>query len=82
MAELTKEEKIAKRVEENKKALAEKIAADTKAGFLNPFDDGVNYEHFLKACGGADKAAKYCEGKLTKEQIEFLVEDLKHYKQK
>ena len=82
MAELTKEEKIAKRVEENKKALEAKIAADTKAGFLNPFDAGVNYEHFLKACGGVDKAAKYCEGKLEKERIEFLIEDLKHYKQK
>ena len=80
MAELTKEELIAKRINNQKKELADKIAADTKAGFLNPFDKGVNYEDFLKACKGDENVAKYCEGKLTKEQIEWLIEDLKLYK--
>ncbi len=48
--------------------------------FVNPFDKGVNYEMFLKAIGS--KTIKtYCKGKLTIEQIEWLIEDLKHYKQ-
>ena len=48
--------------------------------FVNPFDVGVNYEHFEKALGNK-KIETYCKGKLTKEKIDFLVEDFKHYKQ-
>ena len=48
--------------------------------FVDPFKTGVNYEMFLKAVGS--KTIKtYCKGKLTEEQIEWLIEDLKHYKQ-
>lgn len=47
--------------------------------FVNPFEQGVNYADFLKAVGS--KTIKtYCKGKLTVEQIEWLIEDLKHYK--
>ena len=47
--------------------------------FCNPFDKGVNYDMFLKALG--TKTVKtYCKGKLTDEQIEWLINDLKHYK--
>ena len=47
--------------------------------FVNPFEVGVNYDMFLKALG--TKTVKlYCKGKLTEEQIEWLIEDLKHYK--
>ena len=47
--------------------------------FCNPFETGVNYDMFLKALG--TKTVKlYCKGKLTEEQIEWLIEDLKHYK--
>lgn len=47
--------------------------------FINPFKTGVNYEMFLKALG-AKTIKTYCKGKLTEEQIEWLIEDLKHYK--
>lgn len=47
--------------------------------FCNPFEAGVNYEMFVKALG--TKSVKtYCKGKLTDEQIEWLINDLKHYK--
>lgn len=46
--------------------------------FVNPFDDGINYDVFLKACDGNVK--EYCEGKLTPEQIEWLENDLTYYK--
>ena len=47
--------------------------------FVNPFEPGVNYDMFLKALG--TKTVKlYCKGKLTEEQIDWLIEDLKHYK--
>jgi hypothetical protein len=49
--------------------------------FVNPFEAGVNYKIFCEAKG--DKTVKeYCEGKLTAEQIEWLENDLTHYKQK
>ena len=46
--------------------------------FVNPFDKGVNYAEFEKALGNK-KIETYCKGKLSKEQIDFLVEDFKHY---
>lgn len=47
--------------------------------FCNPFEPGINYDIFLKALG--TKTVKlYCKGKLTDEQIEWLINDLKHYK--
>ena len=47
--------------------------------FCNPFDKGVNYEIFVKALG--TKTVKtYCKNYLTNEQIEWLINDLKHYK--
>lgn len=49
--------------------------------FVNPFERGVNYEMFLDAVG-SEKVEDYCKDKLTKEQIDWLIEDLKHYKQK
>jgi hypothetical protein len=47
--------------------------------FCNPFESGVNYEMFVKALG--TKTVKtYCKNYLTNEQIEWLINDLKHYK--
>ena len=46
--------------------------------FVNPFDKNVNYAEFEKALGNK-KIETYCKGKLSKEQIDFLVEDFKHY---
>jgi len=48
--------------------------------FVNPFEQGVNYAEFEKALGNK-KIETYCKGKLSQEQIDFLVEDFKHYKQ-
>ena len=47
--------------------------------FVNPFEVGVNYDMFTKALG--TKTVKtYCKNYLTNEQIEWLINDLKHYK--
>jgi hypothetical protein len=56
--------------------MAKKQTENTE--FVNPFEAGVNYETFLNAVG-SEKVKDYCEGKLTKEQIEWLENDLKHY---
>lgn len=49
--------------------------------FVNPFEVGVNYKMFTEALNGVS-VKDYCKGKLTDEQINWLIEDLKHYKQK
>jgi hypothetical protein len=49
--------------------------------FVNPFEAGVTYPVFLEA-KGKQTVKEYCEGKLTAEQIEWLENDLTHYKQK
>lgn len=48
---------------------------DKEENFLNPFDTGVTYAEFQKALG-KKSVAEYCEGKLEKEQIEFLEKEL------
>jgi hypothetical protein len=48
--------------------------------FLNPFDSGVNYKDFLESIPKGSTVEKHCKDKLTDEQIEFLINDLKHYK--
>lgn len=47
--------------------------------FVNPFEQGVTYEMFLAAM---DKTSieEFCKGHLTDEQINWLKEDLTHYK--
>jgi hypothetical protein len=47
--------------------------------FLNPFKSGVTYVQFLKAVG-KKTISEYCENKLTKEQIEWLENDIKSIK--
>jgi len=48
---------------------------------VNPFESGVNYKIFLEALG-SNKVEDYLKDTCTKEQIEWLTEDLKHYKTK
>lgn len=55
--------------------------ADEKVTFLNPFTEGVNYEDFLKEVG-KKSVAEYCKGNLTKEEIEWLENDIKLIKTK
>ena len=52
-----------------------------KVDFVNPFEDGVSYVEFLEAVG-KKTVEEYCKGKLEKDQLEWLIEDLKHFKQK
>ena len=61
------------------KKLNSEISADIKAGFLNPFKAGVTYEVFLKAVGQKSITA-YCKNNLTKEQIQWLENDIKKIK--
>jgi hypothetical protein len=51
-----------------------------KEKFINPFDKGVSYETFLKAIPKTKTIAEYCKGKLEKEQIEFLENEIKSIK--
>ncbi len=48
---------------------------------VNPFEDGVNYKEFLEALG-SNKIEDYLKDVCSKEQIEWLIEDLKQYKNK
>lgn len=47
--------------------------------FVNPFEDGVTYEQFLKAKGNKS-IEDYCNENLTKEQIETLKNEINKLK--
>lgn len=49
--------------------------------FVNPFNEGVNYKMFLDAKGD-QSVEDYCAGKLTQDEIKWLIEDLKFYTNK
>lgn len=51
-----------------------------KVEFVNPFDFGVTYDAFLKAIPSGVTVEKYCEKHLEKDQLEWLLNDLKHLK--
>jgi len=59
----------------------EKQTEPTKGKFLNPFTEGVNYVQFLDAVG-KKTVEEYCKGNLEPEKIEWLVNDLTHFKTK
>lgn len=48
--------------------------------FVNPFNEGVSYEEFLKSIPNGITLKDYCKSELTKEQIEWLENDINHYK--
>lgn len=48
---------------------------------VNPFESGIDYKMFLEALG-SNKIEEYLKDTCTKEQIEWLIEDLKHYTNK
>lgn len=60
--------------------MAKKEKTESVSEFVNPFAPGVSYKEFVEAMGEKN-VKEYCEGKLTTEQIEWLENDLKHYKQ-
>lgn len=47
--------------------------------FLNPFDAGVNYKDFLASIPEGKTVEQHCKGKITDEQLEFLLQDLEHF---
>jgi hypothetical protein len=49
--------------------------AEEKEKFVNPFEKGVTYEDFKKALG-KKTVAEYCKGKLEKDQIDWLEQEL------
>jgi translation elongation factor EF-1beta len=59
--------------------MAKQVKENKEVEFVNPFDNGINYKTFLEAVGDM-KVEDYCKGKLSDEQLAFLIEDLKHYK--
>ena len=52
----------------------------TNEDFLNPFYAGVNYKDFLASIPEGKTVEQHCKGKITDEQLEFLLQDLEHYK--
>lgn len=59
--------------------VVETKADENTSSFTNPFQEGVNYRHFLDAIPKGMTVQEYCEGNLEQEQIEWLVNDLSHY---
>lgn len=55
---------------------------NTNTEFVNPLSEGVNYKDFLGAIPKGVTVEDYCKGKLTEDQINWLVEDLKYYTNK
>lgn len=60
----------------------EKEVIAKEVDFVNPFESGVSYETFLNAIPKTSTVEKYCEKHLEKDQIEWLLNDLKHFKNK
>lgn len=58
------------------------VVKDTKVkkDFVNPFEQGVTYEDFLNAIPKGKTIEEYCNKKLDADQLEWLLNDLKHYK--
>lgn len=77
---MTDAEILEKKAEEAKAKKAEikkRIEAETKAGFLNPFGEGVSYDTFLAAVKASKvELDEYCKGKLTEDQISWLKNEL------
>lgn len=47
----------------------------------NPFNEGVTYEAFLKNITGKATVKSFLsKGKYSKEQIDWIVEEIKHFK--
>ena len=57
------------------------MAKDLTEKKINPFDAGVTYPEFLSAIPKDKTVKEYCKDILTEDQIEWLENDLKNYKQ-
>lgn len=54
--------------------------AEKKEAFLNPFENGVTYEEFLKAIPKGKTVEEYCKGKIEGDDLNWLVEEIEIYK--
>lgn len=62
------------------KATASSNNDEAESDFVNPFTPGVSYAEFLATVPDGVSVADHCKEHLTDEQIQWLVNDLKHYK--
>lgn len=73
MAEEVKEVKEVKVID----LIAERKAKEIKAGFLNPFGEQTSYAEFQKEVKDSKvSVAEYCKGKITKQELEWLENEL------
>lgn len=66
--------------EEEKKAPEIKAPEPDKDGFLNPFDEGVTYAKFVSSIPDGKTVAEYCAGKLDKDSINWISNEVEHFK--
>lgn len=81
--QLTPKELYDQELAAKKAAIEAKILADTAAGFLNPWDEGVSYKHFLDAIPAGKTVREYLTSKLPedkeKDLITWIEKDLSFY---
>jgi len=58
------------------------MAKQAKPKFVNPFDEGVTYEDFLKSLPTGKTVKQHLINKCSIEQIEWIETELKHLKNK
>jgi hypothetical protein len=54
--------------------------SNEKKEFVNPFEKGITYEDFLNAIPKGETVVKYCNKNLTKDEVEWLLIELEHFK--
>ena len=70
-------EKQDEAIKVKKAEIKERIAAEIKAGFLNPFGEGVSYKAFLAAVKSAKvEVDEYCKDKITADELAWLKKEL------
>jgi len=57
-----------------------KAAEKASSKFLNPFNEGVTYADFVNAIPEDQTVAEYCSGELTKDEINWISEEVEHFK--
>ena len=83
MTDQEREEKQKEAIAKFKKEIAERKAKEIKEGFLNPFGEQTTYADFLKAVKDAKSTvSEYCKGKISKDQLEWLENELSIIKEK
>lgn len=59
------------------KEIATRKAAEKKAGFLNPFGEGVSYDEFLTEVKASKKSVKeYCKDNLSTSELAWIESEL------